>query len=196
MVLSCEHVWREISNYLEGEVDPALRAAIEEHVRGCRHCKAVLDGSRNVIALYGDDRLLEMPLGFSQRLQQKLEAVRAPRRGGSLGWLVAVAAAALLAGTFAIGRSSASQPHLRSEHAQPGKGVPASMMVLVAPQGKTFHVAGCPFIHGKAGIREISSAEALREGYVPCVRCMRKYLNTTAIVLPVVDSDRASAVIP
>ena len=196
MAFSCEHVWREVSNYLEGEVDPALRAAIEEHIRGCRHCKAVLDGSRNVIALYGDDRVLEVPVGFSRRLQQRLEASVAPRRGGSMGWLVAVAAAALLAGTFAIGRSSASQPELRSEHAQPGKGIPATLMVLVAADGKTFHVAGCPFIHDKASVREISSAEALKEGYVPCVRCMRKYLNTSATALPADEDEDARAMVP
>jgi len=51
MVVSCEEVWREISNYLEGEVDPGLCAAIQEHFRGCKHCTAVLDGTRNVIEL-------------------------------------------------------------------------------------------------------------------------------------------------
>ena len=33
MVVNCEQVWREISNYLEGEVDPDLRAAMDEHFR-------------------------------------------------------------------------------------------------------------------------------------------------------------------
>ena len=33
MVVSCEEVWREISNYLEGDVDPSLRASMEEHFR-------------------------------------------------------------------------------------------------------------------------------------------------------------------
>ena len=28
MVVNCEHVWSEISNYVDGEVDPALRAAM------------------------------------------------------------------------------------------------------------------------------------------------------------------------
>lgn len=179
MVVSCEEVWREISDYLEGEVDPNLRAAIEEHLRGCKHCTAVLDGTRNVIQLYGDDRMVEVPLGFSHRLQQKLEENMPSGRRSFLGWMVAAAAATLIAGSLEVGRSSAgSRPELRSEHAQPAKGVPPDMMVVVAADGKTFHVPGCPFIHDKAKLETIAAAEAMREGYAPCVRCMRKYLKT------------------
>jgi hypothetical protein len=178
MVVSCEQVWREISNYLEGVIDPSLRAAMEEHVRGCKHCAAVLDGTRNVIQLYGDERMLEVPLGFSHRLHRSLEENMAPARRTFLGWMVAAAAAVLVAGSFELARSSPfSHPELRSEHAQPGHGVPPDLMVVVAEDGKTFHVAGCRFIHDKAKLRTVAAREAMREGYVPCVRCMKKYLN-------------------
>ena len=50
-------------------------------------------------------------------------------------------------------------------------------MVVVAADGKTFHVAGCPFIHDKTRLRTIAAREAMREGYAPCVRCMKKYLR-------------------
>ena len=56
MVVNCEQVWQEISNYVENDLDPSLRASIEEHVRGCQRCTAVLDGTRNIVHLYGDDR--------------------------------------------------------------------------------------------------------------------------------------------
>ena len=32
-MLNCEQVWREISNYVDGEVDAALRSAMDEHFR-------------------------------------------------------------------------------------------------------------------------------------------------------------------
>jgi len=69
MVVTCEEVWREISNYLDGEVDSTLRTAMEEHFQGCKRCRAGLDGTRNVMQLYGDERMFEVPLGFSYRLQ-------------------------------------------------------------------------------------------------------------------------------
>ncbi len=53
------------------------------------------------------------------------------------------------------------------------------MMVVVSTDGKTFHAARCPFIHDKAHIQTIAARGALREGYAPCVRCMRQYLNTS-----------------
>jgi hypothetical protein len=53
-------------------------------------------------------------------------------------------------------------------------------MVVVAEDGKTFHAAGCEFIHDKARLRTITASEALREGYAPCVRCMKKYLSESA----------------
>src|SRR5439155_21023344 len=62
MVVTCEEVWREISNYIEEQVDPALRAAIEEHFRDCKHCITVMEGTRNVTQLQGDACLLEVPV--------------------------------------------------------------------------------------------------------------------------------------
>ena len=50
---------------------------------------------------------------------------------------------------------------------------------LVSDDGKTMHVAGCPFIHDKAHLRALVARQALREGYVPCVRCMKKYLASS-----------------
>jgi hypothetical protein len=179
MVVNCEEVWREISNYLDGGIEPSLRFAMEEHIRGCRRCAAVLDGTRNVVQLYGDERMLEVPLGFSQRLQHRLDEENMPRsRRGFLGWMVAAAAAVVVAGSFEAARSSVfSHPEPRSEHAHPGAGVPPDMLVVVSTDGKLFHAAGCPFIHDKAHIQTIAAREALRTGYAPCIRCMKQYLN-------------------
>jgi len=178
MVVNCEVVWREISNHLEGEVEPGLRLAMEEHIRGCKHCTAVLDGTRNVIDLYGDERMLEVPLGFSRRLQHRLDENLPRSRRSFLGWIVATAAAGLAAGVIEVARASIfSHPELRSEHAQPGNRVPPDMQVLVSKDGKIFHRQGCPFIHDKAHVETITARQAMREGYAPCVRCMKQYLS-------------------
>jgi len=43
---------------------------------------------------------------------------------------------------------------------------------------KTFHVPGCAYLHtrGNEPLKLIAAAEAVREGYVPCVHCLRKYV--------------------
>jgi anti-sigma factor RsiW len=70
--ISCLEVWREISNYVDGEVEDDLRARMEAHFKTCAHCKAVLDGTKNVVKLVGDGVEYEMPDGFSQRLYEKI----------------------------------------------------------------------------------------------------------------------------
>jgi hypothetical protein len=180
MVVDCEEVWREVSNYVDGDVGPALRVAIEEHVLVCKHCAAVLDGTRNVIQLYGDERMLEVPLGFSQRLHRRIDENMPVNRRSFLGWMVAAAAAVLFVGSLEVVRSASRGPELRSEQAQRGTGVPPEMMVVVADEGKLFHLAGCTFIHERSKLRTLTAAEASQEGYTPCARCLKKYLTAAA----------------
>jgi anti-sigma factor RsiW len=181
MVVNCEDVWREVSNYLDGELDPALRMAIEDHTRGCKRCAAVVEGTRNVVEIYGDERILEVPFGFSQRLRRRLDASVVPARRSFLGWMVAAAAACLVLGTMEVARSSALRgPQLRAQMARLGNGVPPDLMVVVSEHGKLFHFAGCEYIHENTRLRTITAAEATGEGYSPCVRCMGKYLTADA----------------
>jgi hypothetical protein len=180
--VNCEQVWQEISNYLEGDVDAGLRAAMDEHLRTCKRCRSVLEGTRNVIRLYSDERMMEVPAGFSRRLERRLAQTARAGRNRWLtweAWLIPVAALALFAGGLRLANSLASQHVLKSQMEQAGKNIPPDMTVLVAADSKVFHVAGCRFIHGDK-IRTMTAKEALREGYAPCTRCLRKYLEMTA----------------
>jgi anti-sigma factor RsiW len=73
MRIDCKHVWQHISAYIDGEVDVELRAEINAHLETCEICSAVLDSTRNVVVLYADDRVFELPAGFSERLHQRLD---------------------------------------------------------------------------------------------------------------------------
>ena len=73
MKLDCKHIWRELSNYLDGDIPPEVRRDVEAHVAQCRHCAALLDSAHNVIVLIADERRLELPVGFSKRLRERLE---------------------------------------------------------------------------------------------------------------------------
>ena len=190
MVVNCEKVWNEVSNYIDGDVDPKLRSAIEEHLRGCKRCAAVFEGTRNVVHLYGDERMLELPLGFGHRLQRRLDDTIYPTRRSFFGWMVAAAAGVLVVGSFEVARSLSLRPAMRSAHAQPGRGVPPDMLVLVYPDGKTFHRAGCTYILDKKHLISIAARDAERAGYVPCTRCMKKYLTETARLIPPAGEER------
>jgi len=189
---NCEQVWREISNYIDGEVDAALRVTMDEHFSSCQRCASVLAGTRNVVQLYGDERMLEVPAGFSQRLEQRLEqkmeqgreqrlprAVASRERWSSWSaWMVPLAAMALFAGTLALVDSVTFKHPVKSMLAAPGHDIPPDLAVVVTAGSRVFHVAGCSFIHDKATERTITAKEAMLDGYVPCSRCMRQYLKT------------------
>ncbi len=74
MELDCKHVWREISNYIDGDINPSVRRDMEKHLAHCRHCAAALDSTRNIVYLMGDERTFELPAEFSLRLRARLEA--------------------------------------------------------------------------------------------------------------------------
>jgi anti-sigma factor (TIGR02949 family) len=71
--ISCVEVWREISNYLDEEISPETRERMEAHFKVCAHCTAVLDGTRNIVGLVGDERVFQMPDGLSKRLHKKIQ---------------------------------------------------------------------------------------------------------------------------
>lgn len=71
--ISCREVWLEISNYVDDDVEPELRARMEAHLKVCAHCKAILDGTRNVVKLVADGVEYPVPEGFSKRLYNKIK---------------------------------------------------------------------------------------------------------------------------
>lgn len=72
MVLNCRHVWDYISGYLDNTLDAQTRADVEKHLEHCEICSAVLDSTRNILILTADDRVFELPVGFSERLHARL----------------------------------------------------------------------------------------------------------------------------
>src|SRR5262249_11943208 len=151
------------------QVDPTLRAAMDEHIRGCEKCTSVLAGTRNVVQLFGDERMLEVPAGYSQRLHERLEEDMPTTRRRFVGWMAAAAAAVLVAGSYEVISSvQAHREEKRSKLSQPGKGVPPDLPVVVTDEGKLFHLAHCSYIHDRTHLRNLTAREAQQQGYTPC----------------------------
>ena len=71
-MVSCKKVIAELSNFLDDSVDACMKAEIEHHLAHCLRCSTLLDSTRKVIVISGDDRTFEVPVGFSERLHSKL----------------------------------------------------------------------------------------------------------------------------
>jgi predicted anti-sigma-YlaC factor YlaD len=70
--MNCEHVWDYISEYIDGSVSAQMREKIEKHLEHCEICSAILDSTRNILILTGDERTFFLPVGFSERLHARL----------------------------------------------------------------------------------------------------------------------------
>jgi hypothetical protein len=84
----------------------------------------------------------------------------------------------LIVGGLLLTNSLTHGRFIKSYHAEPGNNIPPDLVVVVSDGSKIFHVPGCPFIHDKATERTITAKEAIKDGYVPCTRCLRQYLKT------------------
>jgi len=73
VVIDCKHVWTHISDYLDGTLAPEVLEQVQKHLEHCEICSAILDSTRNILILTADERVFELPLGFSQRLHARLE---------------------------------------------------------------------------------------------------------------------------
>ena len=58
--------------YLDGNLSLEANIRVDAHLKHCRHCSAIYDGIRNVVALLASDELFEIPAGLDERLQDAL----------------------------------------------------------------------------------------------------------------------------
>jgi len=72
VALECKHVWDYISEFLDDSLSPETRELVQKHLETCEICSAVLDSTRNILILTADDRVFELPAGYSQRLHARL----------------------------------------------------------------------------------------------------------------------------
>jgi len=72
VVLECKHVWGYISEFLDDSLPSETRELVQKHLETCEICSAILDSTRNILILTADDRVFELPAGYSQRLHARL----------------------------------------------------------------------------------------------------------------------------
>jgi hypothetical protein len=179
MDLKCEQVWLLISDYVDGEVLAPVRADMDRHLITCTRCTAVLAGTKNLVQIYGDERMFSVPLDFSSALHRRLSQQARPERGAAFTWALSLASAGLATAAMLLFSLPRFQlPTMRAPMSQPALRAPVANLVVVSDDGKIFHVPGCTYIHGKS--RMIPVEEAMKEGYNPCIRCEADLIRRTA----------------
>ena len=75
----CLALFEKLSEYLDGEVDPAVCAGIDRHLADCERCQVFLESLRRAVAHIGSISLPELPEDIKREI---LAAYRAARGGG------------------------------------------------------------------------------------------------------------------
>jgi anti-sigma factor RsiW len=70
--LNCQEVIREISEYIDGELDVAVKQELESHLECCEECKMVVDQTRLTVEIFCDSKLVELPGDVKARLHEAL----------------------------------------------------------------------------------------------------------------------------
>jgi len=71
--LNCRGLIRELSNYLDGELDAGLKAELERHLEHCDDCRMVVDTTRKTIHVFCHTEPIPLPDEVRTRLQRALE---------------------------------------------------------------------------------------------------------------------------
>jgi anti-sigma factor RsiW len=70
--LNCKSVIRELSNYIDGELGPAIKRELERHLEHCEDCAMILDQTRKSIEILCDSEPIPLPAGLRSRLRSAL----------------------------------------------------------------------------------------------------------------------------
>jgi len=68
----CNAIQEQLSEYIDGELDGGLCAAIQAHLADCDDCRVLVDTLRKTILLYRQQSSAAMPSEVQERLYQVL----------------------------------------------------------------------------------------------------------------------------
>ena len=137
--MNCARLTQVLDAWLDGELDSATSAEIDQHLRGCTACTGLRDARAALAARLRAEALsYPAPTHLKSAVQKAIDANAAPtvRRGPSW-WQAAAALATASALTFAAGYWM-GKPQLESS---PAEQVVASHVASLGPARRLVEVA-------------------------------------------------------
>lgn len=77
--MNCKGVIRELSNYLDGELEPAVLQELERHLEQCEDCQLVVDQTKKTVEIFCDSEPVELPTDVRSRLHEALRRKTGPQ---------------------------------------------------------------------------------------------------------------------
>ncbi len=70
--MKCSDFLKELTDYLDDQIDPPTRAELEEHLQWCHNCYVVCNTTQRTIEIYRDSELYELPDDLRTRLRSAI----------------------------------------------------------------------------------------------------------------------------
>lgn len=70
--MNCQNIIRELTDYLDGEMSPAMKAELEKHLTDCDDCRMVVDSTRKTIEIFCHCQPAPLPEDVRSRLHAAL----------------------------------------------------------------------------------------------------------------------------
>lgn len=70
--MNCQGVIRELSNYIDGELELSAKQELERHLDHCGDCRMVVDQTKLTVDLFCDSKPVELPPSLKLRLHDAL----------------------------------------------------------------------------------------------------------------------------
>jgi len=79
-LLTCKDFLRELSEFLDENLDAEVRAKLERHMTECPNCWVIADTTRKTIKIYKGMDPYPVPKDVEERLMQAIERKMASKR--------------------------------------------------------------------------------------------------------------------
>ncbi len=70
--MNCKGVIREISNYIDGELELTMKQELERHLQHCEDCTMVVDQTKLTVEIFCDSKPVDLPREVKSRLHEVL----------------------------------------------------------------------------------------------------------------------------
>lgn len=70
--MNCDGIIREISDYIDGELDAAMKQELERHLAICKECTMIIDQTKMTVELFCNEEPVELPPDVRSRLHEAL----------------------------------------------------------------------------------------------------------------------------
>ncbi len=70
--MNCENLIHELSDFIDGDLDGALKQELESHLKDCEDCRLVVDQTKKTIEVFCDCEPVELPGEVRARLHDAL----------------------------------------------------------------------------------------------------------------------------